>query len=120
VAAVSDREQRLVRLYTFGEIDEAIYRQERVAILRERAVLQDRLRSIQPSAAPMAATVDEVLLERACAAVASWLDQSDDQERQQALEALQIAVVATRDAATVSGVIPLDIPEFFTLQRASA
>jgi hypothetical protein len=49
-----------------------------------------------------------------------WLDQADDAKRQLALEALQISVVATREQATVSGVIPLDVPEFFILQRASA
>jgi hypothetical protein len=36
------------------------------------------------------------------------------------LEALQITVVAIREQATVSGVIPLDLPEFFILPRASA
>ena len=57
---------------------------------------------------------------RTCLAVARWLDQPDDDKKRVALEALQISVVATRERATVSGMLPLDLPEFFILQRASA
>jgi hypothetical protein len=48
------------------------------------------------------------------------LDQADEAKKRLALEALQISVVATREQATVSGMIPLDLPEFFILPRASA
>ena len=42
----------------------------------------------------------------ACAAVGAWLDQAGDEDRQLALEALQIEVTATPDRATVKGVLP--------------
>jgi len=57
---------------------------------------------------------------RACQVVDRWLEQADGTDRQRALEALQIAVVATRERGTVSGVIPLEPTEFFVAKRASA
>ena len=64
--------------------------------------------------------VDEVQLARVCRAVGRWLDEADDEKKRLALEALQISVIATRERATVSGMLPLDLPEFFILRRASA
>ena len=43
-------------------------------------------------------------------AVAEWLDKAGDANRAQALEALQIAVLATQTEATVTGVLPYDAP----------
>jgi hypothetical protein len=65
-------------------------------------------------------SVDEAQLTRTRQAVARWLDQADEAKKRLASEALQISVVATREQATVSGMIPLDLPEFFILPRASA
>jgi len=49
-----------------------------------------------------------------CQAVPRWLDQPDDAKKRITLEALQISVVATREQATVSGVLPLDLPTFLS------
>jgi ATP-dependent exoDNAse (exonuclease V) alpha subunit len=103
-----------------GEVDETVVREQMAEIRRERELLQDRLRSLRPAPAMLPDGIDEQLLARACRAVERWLDEADDAKQQLALEALQIAIVATREEATVSGVIPLDVPEFFILQRASA
>jgi hypothetical protein len=48
------------------------------------------------------------------------VEQAGEADRQFALEALQIAVTASREQATVSGVLPLNPAEAFTLPRASA
>jgi hypothetical protein len=48
------------------------------------------------------------------------VEQAGEADRQLVLEALQIAVTATREQATVSGVLPLNPAESFILQRASA
>ena len=113
-------EKRLVTLFSFGEVDERLVRDQIGALRREQTILNDRLRSLRPIHEPMPVSIDEARLARTCQAVARWLDQADDARRRLALEALQISVVATREQATVSGVIPLDLPEFFILQRASA
>jgi hypothetical protein len=46
-------ERRLVRLYTFGEVDEAVLRSE-LADLKQRKILEDRLLEIRPSVSPHA------------------------------------------------------------------
>jgi hypothetical protein len=95
-------------------------REQLTDIRREGGLLEDRLRALRPAPASLPQAIDEGLLARACQAVEHWLDQADQSMRQLALEALQIAIVATREQATVSGVIPVEPPEFFILQRASA
>jgi hypothetical protein len=120
VSSLADRERRLAKLYSFGEVDEAMVRDGMAEIRREKAVLEERLRGLRPVPAPGHGAVDERLLDRACREVDRWLDQAGDAERQLALEALQIGVTATREQATVSGLLPLDPSEFSILQRASA
>ena len=97
-----------------------IIRDQIAGLRRQQAVLNQRLRSLRPVPQAMPQTIDEARLAQACGAVARWLYQADEAQRQLALEALQVSVVATREQATVSGVIPLDLPEFFILPRASA
>ncbi len=120
LGSLTDRERRLVKLFSFGEVDEQVVREQMADIRRERDLLQDRLQSLRPAPVALPDGIDEQLLARACRAVEGWLDRADESRRQLALEALQIAIVATREEATVSGVIPVDVPEFFISPRASA
>ncbi len=113
-AALLEREKRLVRLYGLGEIDGAVVREELTTVRRQRALLDERLRELQRPNPLAHAGIDEGLLARACAAVGAWLDRVGEQERVLALEALQVAVEATRDAATVTGVLPTEPPAFIT------
>jgi len=119
LASLAAREKRLVTLFSFGEVDEQVIRDQIAGLRREQNVLNDRLRSLRPIPRMMAPRIDEAHLTNVCQAVGRWLDEADESKRQLALEALQITVVATRERATVSGMIPLDLPEFFILQRAS-
>jgi hypothetical protein len=59
------------------------------------------------------------MLERACALVRDWLENADTERRMMALEALQVAVTATREAATVSGVLPIEPLPFITQEQSS-
>jgi site-specific DNA recombinase len=117
--SLAAREQRLVTLFSYGEVDEKVIRTQIADVRREQVVLNDRLRSLRPTPRIQPVSIDEVRLTRACQAVSRWLDQADETKKRLALEALQISVVATRERATVSGMIPLDLPEFFILPRAS-
>jgi hypothetical protein len=112
IASLLDRERRLVRLYTFGEIDEQVVRDEGANLRRQRLLLEQRLKSLQQRAAPAGIRMDPEMLARTCSAVATWLDRAGAAERVQVLEALQVAIVATKDAATLTGVLPLEPPEF--------
>ena len=120
LASLAAREKRLVTLFSYGEVDEQVVREQIAGLRREQNVLNDRLRALRPAPRLLHQTVDEVQLARVCRAVGRWLDEADDEKKRLALEALQISVVATRERATVSGMLPLDLPEFFILPRASA
>ena len=54
-----------------------------------------------------------------CLAVAQWLEQADGVEKTMVLEALQVSVEATAKAATVTGVLPLEPPEFIKDEQSS-
>ena len=56
--------------------------------------------------------MDEALLNHACSVVPKWLEDADESEQILALEALQVAVEATKDSAVVSGILPVEAPEF--------
>ena len=119
LASVAERERRLVKLFSFGEVDEDLVRREISDIRRERGLLEDRLGWLRGTPALAPGAVDEQALTLACGAVDGWLENADEARRQLALEALQVAVTATREEASVSGVIPLETSEFFISQRAS-
>jgi hypothetical protein len=53
-------------------------------------------------------------------AVAEWIDRAGEEDQTLALEALQLAVRATRETATVTGVLPVEPPQFITIERTSA
>ncbi|MDP8924906.1 MAG: hypothetical protein M3O34_18815 [Chloroflexota bacterium] len=119
VASLQEREKRLVRLYTFGEIDDETVRAEGAELRRRRQVLEERLAALQPLEVPADHLIDPAMLERACGLVTRWLDQAGTEQRMLALEALQVAVAATRVAAIVTGVLPTEAPPFITDEPSS-
>jgi site-specific DNA recombinase len=114
IASLKDREKRLVRLYTFGEIDDDTVRSEGDDMRRRRRVLEDRLATISPAEVHDDRQIDPAMLDRACTLVKGWLAGADTEQRMMALEALQVAVTATRESATVTGVLPVEAPSFIT------
>jgi hypothetical protein len=66
VGALTHRERRLVKLYSFGEVDEAVVRDGIAEIRREKAALEERLCALRPAPAPGLGAVHERMLERAC------------------------------------------------------
>ena len=111
LAELEKREGRLVRLYTLGEISEAAVDQEAAAISSQQKLWAEKLDSLKrpiPQAVPR---VDPDNLAKACAAVAEWLEKAGNSERGLALEALQVAVEATRDTAVVRDVLPTEFEE---------
>ena len=108
IAKLTEGERRLVRLYTLGEIDEPMFQSENGEIKKQRAVLEDRLLEIRPVTRDAPAIPAANLVERACQAVGTFLDNAGPEDRALALEALQIAVRATPQEAEVRGIVPLD------------
>ncbi len=62
--------------------------------------------------------IDPAMLERASSLVVGWLADADAKQRMMALEALQVAVTTTREAATVTGVLPTEAPTFITDEQS--
>ena len=119
IAGLKDREKRLVRLYTFGEIDDDTVRSEGEELRRRRQVLKERLSALEPVDVPSDRPIDPAMLERACVLVREWLENADTERRMMALEALQVAVTATREAAEVTGVLPIEPLPFITHEQSS-
>jgi site-specific DNA recombinase len=120
IASLKEREKRLVRLYTYGELGEDIIREEGASIRRQVEVLEERLNHLSQPPVDYDGCVSVEALERVCAAVAQWLDRANEEERTMALEALQLAVVATKNSATVTGELPVEAPEFITIAQTWA
>jgi len=121
IASLREREKRLVRLYTYGEVDEEVIREEGAALRRQLDVLEERRRTLDRQPVHHGERPNPETLERVCAAVAEWIDRAASEEDQTlALEALQLAVGATRETATLTGVLPTEPPQFITIERTSA
>ena len=75
---------------------------------RQRFTLEERLHALEPRVTSPWAVNDADLFIRACRAVSDFLDKAGTEERTLALEALRIAIRATRTEATVHGVVPVD------------
>jgi hypothetical protein len=118
IAALTNQEKRLVRLYTLGEVDDAFIKDEGQRIRRERGILEESLIRLRGEVRPSARNVDRAMLERACKAVAEWLANASDADRALALEALQVAIVVTREKAEIHGVLPQNAPEFIADEYA--
>jgi hypothetical protein len=95
LSSLTEREKRLVRLFTFGEIHETVIRDEGARVQDQRARLEQQFSSLQGSSSPT--------LDRVCSVIGDWVDRASEAERTQILEALQITITATRETATISG-----------------
>ena len=113
------QEKRLVDLYTVGGITATAVREKSADLAERRKVLETQLASVRVTPKPSFEDVDADGLQRVCAGVADWVDQADEEDRRLALEALQVAISATKGAATMSGVLPTDTPGFITDEQSS-
>ncbi len=109
IARLTEGERRLVKLYTFNEIDDAMFQTEVSGLRQQRTTLEHRLQEIRPTASPLGLTLsDDRLVARACEAVGRFLDNAGPEDRALALEALQIAIRATQQEVDIRGVVPVD------------
>lgn len=113
--SLEKREERLVRLYGFGEVDESAIRPALAEVRRERDATNAELAALEPKA--LGEVLDESAVRAVCAAIAERLEHADEAHRDLTLEALQIEVTATNEEAIVEGVIPIDAPDFLITNR---
>jgi site-specific DNA recombinase len=111
LASLRKREERLVRLYGYGEVDSDVVRTELLDVRRQRETLTEEVEALaRPQQGHV--SVDEATLRRACAAVAERLDQAGAEDYERVLEALDISATATREEVTVEGTLPIEPPDF--------
>ncbi len=118
LSEVAEREKRLVHLFTLGDINEEAVRNEGVNLAGEKRVIEERLTSLNTARTPSPGRLNQMRLEHICKGIADWLDRAGESERELALVALQVTVKATKDEATVSGVLPVDHPPFITNKQS--
>ena len=112
IASLAEREERLVKLYTLGTVSEQIVQKQSEEISRERAGLEQLLSTLQRPTGFNSKFVDGDLLKQVCLGVTQWLEKADEADKREVLEALQVSVEATASTATLTGVLPLEVPEF--------
>ena len=115
---LADREKRLVRLFTLAGISEDAVRGESASLASEKRVIEEQLGSLRSAEIPSFGRLDQTQLKHICEAVSEWLDRAGELEREVALEALQVTVEATKERATVSGVLPVESPPFIKHERS--
>jgi len=117
------REERLVRLYALGSVEEPVIERELAEAAASRAGIEARTEQL-PADAGLPDDLDQTALTAVCEQVRAFIDDADEADRDLILEALQIEVVASKDEATVRGVIPVDddgvplTPSFITKERS--
>ena len=127
LASLAKREERLVRLFGYDEVDSEVVRAEFRDIQRRREVLSNELAALTSLRSDLSEDIDERALRRTCAAVAAHLDGAGSDEQQLVLEAMRLNVEATREEVTIEGILPLEPPkshqtysEFITIEQTSA
>ncbi|MCZ6708645.1 MAG: recombinase family protein, partial [Chloroflexi bacterium] len=116
VTKLAAQEQRLVRLYGLGQVDEGVVIAELQAVRERREALDSRS---TPVALPDPDRIDDVELNTICQGVLAWLDDASEADREQVLEALQIRITASPEEAEMVGVLPVVSPEFVSVERSS-
>ena len=111
LATLKKREERLVRLFGYDEVDGTVVRGELREVQREREVLSAELGTLSRPASTIAAGVDEDGLRQVCATIVARLDGAEPEQYERVMEAVQLSVSATRDEVTVEGLLPTEPPE---------
>ena len=127
ITSLREREERLVQLFGYGEVDSEVVRAEFQDVQRRREVLAEQMAALTGPTVGLDADIDEDSLRRACAAIAARLDSAGPQGHELVFEAVQLDVAATRDEVTLEGVLPIEPPEtadsdgrFITIEQTSA
>ena len=127
LASLRKREERLVQLFGYDEVDGEVVRAQFREVQRRRATLDAELASLTSPRTSLGEDVDEDALRRVCEAIAARLNVAGPGEQQLVLEAMQLNATATREEVTIEGILPLEPPEstqscteFKSIERTSA
>ncbi len=111
LATLKTREERLVSLFGYGEVDSTVVRAQLREVQARRQVLGAELETLARPVSAIAARVDEADLRQVCATIAARLDAAGPEQYERVMEAVQLSVEATRDEVTIEGMLPTEPPE---------
>ena len=111
MASLQKREERLVRLFGYDEVDNKVVRSEFRQLQRQRELLAEEMDALPRVGSALDEDIDEADLRRACGAIAERLNGAGPQDEDLILEAVQLQITATREEVTLEGVLPVDAPE---------
>ena len=111
MASLRKREERLVRLFGYDEVDNEVVRSEFRELQRKRELLAEEMDALPRVGSAVDEDIDEGDLRRACGAIAERLNGAGPQDEDLILEAVQLQITATREEVTLEGVLPVDAPE---------
>jgi site-specific DNA recombinase len=117
VRAIENQEQRLVRLYRFGEVDDDFIRKESKAVRERKDRLVAELRELRERASNLNKLADLApQVRQVCQQIRATVAQFDFEHQKLVLDAFSIKVVAYRDRTEIKGAMP----SYVTIARTSA
>jgi len=119
LADLNLQEKRLVDLYTIGGITAAAVSEKSNDLSKQRKILETQLSAVQTSLKPSFDNINLDDLQRVCEGVAEWVDRADEEDRRLALDALGVSISATKGSVAMSGMLPLQTPEFISNKQSS-
>ena len=111
IASLAKREERLVKLFGYDEVDGKIVRAEFREVQRQRQLLAEEMDALPRVGSALDEEVDEGDLRRACGLMVKRLDGAGPEAHALVLEAVQLQITATREELTIEGSLPVDVPE---------
>ena len=125
ISDIEDRQRRLVRLYTAGDIPEGILQEESRVLSSRMAQLRVERDSLAVAGEPIEELgVLAARMPEAMEAIRRWVQNSDGDELDLLLRAFDVTITASRDALEIRGAMPLihssDYADLVTIERTSA
>ena len=107
MARLDDQERRLVKLYTFAEIDDSLLKKESAQLKKQRADLDSEILKLEKQKR-QTESLDKVSdqVREYCAKVIMKLDNFSFEDKRLALKALQIRIVVGKTGVKLFGLIP--------------
>jgi site-specific DNA recombinase len=108
LSKVAERQQRLVRLYTLGTIDDATIEAESKALKKEQESLEAEKNRLQEKVAQTVLISEwRDTVQAYCERVAENIDQFTIEDQKETLDALQVRLTVYEDRISVDGLLPI-------------
>ncbi len=120
LASLDKSEKRLLKLFMVDDLSEDALREEAANLKRQKQAIEAQLQTRRRTRSDGAEHVDIARLRLIAQHIETWLENAGAEEWSQVLEALQITVEATRERATIRGILPAEVPKFITIEQTSA